>query len=160
VVNAGHNDLAFLRPQPPKDAAQRQKYETARQGFAAVTFAVTVVVGGPSAGEKAAADLLAARGIEGAVDANRLNHIFGKAEHVLGDFVKTQGGEEQAFRAIQNAANRALQEGKLVVGPNGILPRGDAGNIIDVAGTQIRLIGGRVIDGVVEISSASRMGLP
>jgi hypothetical protein len=95
-----------------------------------------------------------------AIDPNRLNHIFGKAEHALGDFVKAHGGEQQAFRAIQNAANQALQEGRLVVGPNGILPRGNAGNIIDVAGTQIRLIGGRVADGVVEISSASRMGLP
>jgi hypothetical protein len=41
-----------------------------------------------------------------------------------------------------------------------ILPRGNAGSIIDVGGTQVRLIGGRVVDGVVEISSASRMGLP
>ena len=47
-----------------------------------------------------------------------------------------------------------------VVGRNGILPRGDAGNIIDVVGTQIRIIGGCVVDGIVEISSASRLGLP
>lgn len=37
---------------------------------------------------------------------------------------------------------------------------GDAGVIIDVGGTQIRLIGGRVVDGLVQIASASRRGLP
>jgi len=47
-----------------------------------------------------------------------------------------------------------------MVGPNGILPSGNAGNIINVGGTQIRLIGGRALDGIVEIGSASRMGLP
>ena len=78
----------------------------------------------------------------------------------LEDFVNAQGGREKAFEAIQSAANKALAEGKLTPGPNGILPSGSAGHIIDVAGTQIRLIGGRVIDGVVEIGSASRMGLP
>jgi hypothetical protein len=74
--------------------------------------------------------------------------------------VKAHGGEEKAFEAIQAAANKAFAEGRLVPGPNGVLPSGDAGYIIDVAGTQIRLIGGRVIDGIVEIGSASRMGLP
>jgi hypothetical protein len=73
--------------------------------------------------------------------------------------VKAQGGETKAFQAIQEAANKALAEGKLVPGKNGILPTGDAGPIIDVGGTQIRLIGGRVVDGMVQIASASRKGL-
>ena len=60
----------------------------------------------------------------------------------------------------QEAANQALREGRLVVGPNGILLRSDAGNIIEVGGTKVRLIGGRVVDGAVEISSVSRLGLP
>jgi hypothetical protein len=94
------------------------------------------------------------------IDPNRLNHIFGKPQHALDAFVRASGGREQAFMRIQDAANAALREGKLTVGLTGILPHGDAGNIIDVGGTQIRLIGGRVVDGVVEISSASRMGLP
>lgn len=100
------------------------------------------------------------RGARAAPNINKLNHIFGKAEHALDGFVKAQGGREKAFQAIQSAANKALAEGKLIPGPNGVLPSGNAGPIIDVAGTQIRLIGGRVIDGVVEIGSASRMGLP
>jgi len=107
--------------------------------------------------EEASGSLLAARA---GANANKLNHIFGKAEHALDGFVKAQGGQQKAFQAIQSAANKALAEGKLVPGPNGVLPSGNAGPIIDVAGTQIRLIGGRVIDGVVEIGSASRMGLP
>jgi hypothetical protein len=95
-----------------------------------------------------------------AIDPNRLNHIFGKTEHALDDFVRASGGREQAFMRIQEAANAALREGRLPVGPNGILPNGNAGPIIDVGGTQIRLIGGRVVDGIVEIASASRRGLP
>jgi hypothetical protein len=61
---------------------------------------------------------------------------------------------------IQDAANVALREGKLTPGPNGVLPGGNAGPIIDVGGTQIRLIGGRIVDGVVRIASVSRKGLP
>jgi RHS repeat-associated protein len=95
-----------------------------------------------------------------AIDPNRLHHIFGKAEHALDDFVRASGGREQAFKRIQEAANAALREGKLVPGPNGILPSGNAGPIINVGGTQIRLIGGRAVDGVVDIASATRRGLP
>jgi len=124
--------------------------------FAGLARANAVAEGASRLAENAARGNAARAG----ANANRLNHIFGKAEHALDGFVKAQGGQQKAFQAIQSAANQALQEGKLVVGPNGILPRGNAGNIIDVAGTQIRLIGGRVVDGVVEISSASRMGLP
>ena len=91
---------------------------------------------------------------------NKLNHIFGKPEHALDDFVKQSGGQEQALQRIQDAANVALKNGLIKPGPNGVLPRGDAGLIIDVGGTQIRLIGGLVKDGVVYISSASRKGLP
>ena len=93
------------------------------------------------------------------VNPNQLHHIFDKAEHALDDFVKASGGQEQAFRRLQAAANDALKRGELVPGPNGILPRGDAGAIINVGGTQIRLIGGRVVNGAVQISSASRRGL-
>jgi hypothetical protein len=72
-----------------------------------------------------------------AIDPNRLNHIFGKAEHALGSFVQASGGREQAFTRIQEAANAALREGRLTVGTNGILPRGNAGNI----GSPARLVG-------------------
>ena len=90
---------------------------------------------------------------------NRLRHIFGKPEHLLDDFVRESGGEEAAYYRIQDAANRALEQGKLAVGPEGILPGGNLGNVIDVGGTPIRLIGGKVHEGSVLIGSASRMGL-
>jgi RHS repeat-associated protein len=95
-----------------------------------------------------------------AIDPNRLQPIFGKSEHLLDDFVRESGGAEQAYRRIEDAANAALRDGKLVPGPKGILPSGNGGPLIDVDGTQIRLIGGRVKDGVVELSSASRKGVP
>lgn len=74
--------------------------------------------------------------------------------------MQASGGREQAFRRIQEAANAALREGKLAPGPNGILPSGNAGIIINVGDTQIRLIGGRVVGDLVEIASATRSGLP
>lgn len=113
--------------------------------------------GKTNASEKSAVDETSPQ--EADVDPNKLHHIFDKEEHALDDFVKSQGGQEQAFRAIQNAANQALREGRLVPGPNGLLPGGDAGPIIDVAGTKIRLIGGRVVNKIVQIASASRKGL-
>ena len=93
------------------------------------------------------------------INPDKLHHIFDKAEHALDDFVTAQGGQEKAFHAIQDAANKALREGRLVPGPNGVLPKGNAGPIINVGGTDIRLIGGKVVDGVVKIGTASRKGL-
>ena len=93
------------------------------------------------------------------VAGNQLNHIFGKADHNLGSFVNQLGSRENAFNAVQQAANQALRSGNLVVGRNGILPNGNAGNIINVGGTAVRLIGGRVVNGQVQISSFSRRGL-
>ena len=92
------------------------------------------------------------------VAANRLNHIFGKAEHALDDLVTRFGSQDKAYAAVQRAADAALAEGKLIPGRNGVLPSGDAGIIIDVAGTPVRLIGGRVKDGAVQLSSFSRKG--
>jgi hypothetical protein len=95
-----------------------------------------------------------------AIDPKRLDHIFGQSKHELDGFVQANGGQEQAFTRIQDAANAALREGRLTVGPNGVLPTGNAGNIINVGGTQVRLIGGWIVDGTVRISSVSRRGLP
>jgi hypothetical protein len=109
-------------------------------------------------GDVASDASLAAEGIGTA--ANRLAHVFCKAEHALNDFVKASGGQEQAFAAVQKAANEALTTAKLPIGPNGMIPTGNAGPLMDVAGTQIRLTGGRVIYGVVQLASCSRKGLP
>jgi hypothetical protein len=90
---------------------------------------------------------------------NRLNHIFGKPEHELENFVAKFGSQEKAYDAVQSAANKALLEGKLTPNAKGILPSGDMGNIINVQGMNIRLIGGRVENGQVILSSFSRKGL-
>jgi hypothetical protein len=91
--------------------------------------------------------------------AERLTHIFGKAEHRLGNLVKAFGSEERAFLAVEDAANKALARGELIVGKDGILPTGDLGNVIKVGDFSVRLIGGRVVDGKVSISSISMKGL-
>jgi hypothetical protein len=41
------------------------------------------------------------------VDPNKLNHIFGKPQHKLDDFVKEFDDQADAFRAIQDAAKSA-----------------------------------------------------
>ncbi|HKO53708.1 MAG TPA: hypothetical protein VJV79_38630 [Polyangiaceae bacterium] len=118
--------------------------------------------GNRSAKSEVASDsLLAARAGAAGANAARLEHIFGQGgKHALKEFAAANGGPARAYDLVQKAANEALTAGKLPVGPGGIIPSGNAGPIIEVAGTQIRLIGGRVIDGAVRISSFSRMGLP
>jgi RHS repeat-associated protein len=90
---------------------------------------------------------------------NRFHHVFDKPEHNLDDLVAKFGSEQSAFEAVQGAANTALKEGKLTPNKDGILPSGDNGNIIDVGGMKVRLIGGKVEGGKVTISSFSRKGL-
>jgi len=89
---------------------------------------------------------------------NRINHIFGNPQHALGGLVRQFGSREKAFNAVQNAANKALLDGNLTPNAKGILPSGDACNIILVGGTPVRLIGGRVDGNNVIISSFSRKG--
>jgi hypothetical protein len=94
---------------------------------------------------------------ERAVNPNKLNHIFGDASHKLDDLVKVSGGSQtNAFNAVQDAANTALKEGRLSVGPNGVLPGGQAGAILNVNGVNVQLVGGRIINGEVQIGSFSR----
>ncbi|MFD2904395.1 DUF6443 domain-containing protein [Sphingobacterium anhuiense] len=91
----------------------------------------------------------------------KLHHIFNsKNGHALESLVEKFGSQEKAFEAVEAAANKALKEGKLNVFPNGILPSSNSGNIIKVGEMDVRLIGGRVINGnQIEISSFSRKGL-
>ena len=49
----------------------------------------------------------AARAGTAAVDANKLAHIFGKAQHNLGPLVQKIGSQEGAFTAVQSAAQAA-----------------------------------------------------
>lgn len=95
------------------------------------------------------------------IAADRLLHIFGQSgKHQLGSLLAKFGGsQEKTFLAVQKAANEALKAGKLTPNAQGILPNGNMGNIIKVGGLDVRLIGGRVKDGEVVISSFSRRDL-
>jgi len=93
---------------------------------------------------------------------NIANQIFSEQNHhtIISDgLVKQFGSQNKAYNAVQNAANQALKSGKLTPNAKGILPSGNAGNIINVGGTNVRLIGGRVVNGVVVLSSFSKKGL-
>jgi len=99
--------------------------------------------------------LLAARG--GAATARELNqiaHVFPRAEKGLEGLVAASGGSElNALRAIQSAANQALAEGRIVAGANGVLPGNGLGAVLEVNGVNVQLIGGRIMNGVVELGS-------
>ncbi len=72
---------------------------------------------------------------------------------LLAALVRASGSELGALRAVQAAANRALAEGRIVPGPNGILPGNGLGAVLDVNGVRVQLIGGRVVNGLVELGS-------
>ncbi len=93
------------------------------------------------------------------IDTNRYIHIFEKEMHELNSLVAKFGTQEEAYQAVQKAANLALMEGKLTPNAKGVLKSGNAGDIIDVEGMPVRLIGGWIKDGKVVISSFSRYGL-
>gem|GEM_PF-4115262 len=90
---------------------------------------------------------------------NMLQHIFENPQHNLDELIQVFGSKENAFNAVQKAANNALKAGQLHPNGEGILPTGDLGNIIRVGGIDIRLIGGRIKADEVLISSFSRKGL-
>lgn len=89
-----------------------------------------------------------------AKELNQIAHVFPRAEKGLEGLVRASGGSElTALRAVQAAANQALAEGRIVAGTNGILPANGLGAILNVNGVNVQLIGGRVMNGVVELGS-------
>jgi len=82
--------------------------------------------------------------VPGAVNPNRLHHIFGKSQHNLGNLVSEFGSEVKAFEAMQKAA-------EVVVKQKGI--KGVFEEAVQV-GTQKITIRGNVVDGAVKIGTA------
>lgn len=80
---------------------------------------------------------------EMAVDANKLSHIFGDAEHNLGILVNQLGSPEAAFNSVQTATQAAVRSG----GMTGIFE-----TTVNVAGHDV-VVRGNVIDGVVRIGT-------
>jgi hypothetical protein len=82
---------------------------------------------------------------EAAVDAKKLNHIFGNARHGFDEFLRGFGGDQsKAFGAIQNAAQQEIT----AQGITGVFERA-----VTVGGSQIT-VRGTVLDGVVKIGTA------
>jgi hypothetical protein len=87
--------------------------------------------------------LLAARGASRVVDANRLNHIFGKAGHNLEPLVGKLGSQEAVFTAVEDATQAAVKSGGLT---------GVFETTVSVAGQNV-VVRGNVMDGVVRIGT-------
>jgi hypothetical protein len=81
----------------------------------------------------------------GAADANKLNHVFGKAQHNLDGLVNALGSEERAYRAIENATSALLKRKGVVTGrfQESVIIRGE----------QIT-VRGMVVNGAVKIGTA------
>jgi len=92
----------------------------------------------------------AAKGGARALDANKLNHIFGDAAHGLDDVVKAAGSREAAFRSMEKAAQGAFDAGKFAEIRPGVFE--GAANIGGVDLT----VRGALVDGVFRIGTAFR----
>ncbi|MGH6836361.1 MAG: hypothetical protein ACREC9_12635 [Methylocella sp.] len=79
------------------------------------------------------------------VDANKLHHIFDNPEHPFGDFVSQYGSEEAAFRAIEDATRKALQEQHIT---------GKYRIEIEVGGRRLIVKGNVLEDGTVKFGTA------
>ena len=85
-----------------------------------------------------------------AVDPNKLNHIFGKAQHGLSEFLSLYGGDQtKAYNAIRNAAQIVVNNSGV---SNAIYKSTENPIIVNINGF-IMHIGGRVIDGVFNLGT-------
>jgi hypothetical protein len=79
-----------------------------------------------------------------AIDANKLNHIFGDAGHNLDPLVKEFGSQESAFNALQQATDAAVRQ----QGLTGVFE-----TTVQV-GDQTVTVRGAVVDGDARIGTA------
>jgi len=80
------------------------------------------------------------------IDSNKLNHIFGKEEHGLDQFLqKYKGDKEIAYKAIEDATQKYINANKL---KDGIIQE-----VISVNGTNIT-VRGNIINGKINIGTA------
>jgi len=108
---------------------------------AAVTASALPSVSG--SGAPAATSKAATPTVKNVADANKLNHIFGKAEHGLKGVVKQFGSQESAFRAIQQATEASVKS----KGLSGVF------ETTVKLGTETVTVRGNVINGVVKIGT-------
>lgn len=79
-----------------------------------------------------------------AVNANKLSHIFGNAQHGLDGIVNSLGSQQAAMNALQQATEAAVRQ----QGLTGVFE-----TTVQVAGETVT-VRGNVIDGVVKIGTA------
>jgi hypothetical protein len=77
-------------------------------------------------------------------DPNKLNHIFGKAEHNLDGVVQKMGGQQAAYDAIEAAAQSKVKSDQLT---------GVVEFDVQVGGQKVT-VKGNVINGVIKIGTA------
>ena len=104
-------------------------------------LATAAAMGGAGGGATAGA---------GAVDANKLHHIFGKAGHNLDAVVRAAGSRDAAYAAMQRGVQSALDAGKLATSSRGVFQ-----TVVRVEGVDVT-VRGAVVDGVAKIGSAWR----
>ncbi|MBO8157601.1 MAG: RHS repeat-associated core domain-containing protein [Bacillaceae bacterium] len=79
------------------------------------------------------------------VDTNKLNHIFGKQQHNLDDFLRQHGDDQvKAYNAILNSTQKHVDSKKI----NGVFEE-----VVNVNGTKIT-VRGNVVNGEVKIGTA------
>jgi hypothetical protein len=114
-------------------------------GFAAVTYGTGAAIGAGVFYAPAVLEAFRRGAIEATkVDPNKLNHIFGQAEHNLGKLVSEFGSRESAFKAIEQATQAAVKNRGL---------QGVFETIVKV-GTETITVRGTVVNGVVKIGTA------
>jgi RHS repeat-associated protein len=79
-----------------------------------------------------------------AVDANKLNHIFGRVRHDLAPLLEQFDSQEEAFNALQRAASQAVESQGLT---------GVYRVVVEVGGHQVT-VNGAVVEGIVRIGTA------
>lgn len=94
----------------------------------------------PILGQGATGGKLAEKALD-KVDPNKLNHIFGRADHNLDGLVKQFGSQEKAFEALQTAVrNKGGLEGVFKTTVK--------------LGSETVTVTGKVVDGVAQIGTA------
>ena len=81
-------------------------------------------------------------------DPNKRIHIFRKLGHNLEPLIRQYGGEEAAFRAIEEAVNLAFAKGNIVVDAIGLYRQE-----FDVGGNFVT-VSGAIVGGVARIGTA------
>ena len=110
---------------------------------------IAIKAGAGYVASKIASKLVPAVSAASNIDPNKINHIFNKAEHNLGNLVNKFGGNvTEAYMAVQNAAQKIVDTNKLT----GIFDSVDNPIIVKVKDITIH-VGGNVIDGILKFGT-------